>query len=541
MCSTWPRVWWPRPAWCELTAGPLTARRPDVGQIRRRGGWGWWLAAGVALLPALIPPVSLLFQVIGTGTTLAVPPGRLAELMLNTAVLTVAVTITAVAIGLATAWTTTRVALPFRKGWMTMAALPLVVPSYVAALSLIAATGPSGVIIETPTPYGFVGSWLVLSVFTAPLAHLTLIPGLRTIDPATEEAATGLGASRWRVFATVTLPQLKPALVSSGLLVGLYTISDFGAVSLLRYDTFTRAIYTLYRGQIDRRPAATLSLILMALAIVILLIERRYRARVPLHSRRPRRARPLLALSGWPRAASISALTFYILVALGLPLVVMAVSVARGLESEQIVGSLGPEAVRSLGVAIIAALVTVVLAFPVAMVTTRRPGRLSGWVESAMWGAYSLPHITVGVAAVGFALSTARSLYQTLIYLVIIYGAIFLPQAAGATQDSLVRASPDLEDASRGLGRGPVATLMRVTLPLAWPGLVAGAALVFLSVMKELPATLLLRPNGFETLAIRIWSSTAEGFITRASAAGLVLLAVSIVPLFLVMSRELSD
>ena len=126
----------------------------------------------------------------------------------------------------------------------------------------------------------------MLSVFTAPLAHLTLIPGLRAIDPATEESATGLGASRWRVFVTVTLPQLKPALVSSGLLVGLYTISDFRAVSLLRYDTFTRAIY-IHRGQIDRRPSATLSLILMALAIVILLIERRYRARVALHSRRP--------------------------------------------------------------------------------------------------------------------------------------------------------------------------------------------------------------------------------------------------------------
>jgi len=524
-----------------VTAGPRTARRPEAGPVRHPGGWGWWVAAGIALLPALIPPISLLFQVIGTGTTLAVPPGRLAELMFNTVVLTVAVTVTAVAIGLATAWTTSRAALPFRKAWMTLAALPLVVPSYVAALSLIAATGPSGVLVEIPTPYGFVGSWLVLSVFTAPLVHLTLIPGLRAIDPATEESATGLGASRWRVFATVTLPQLKPALVSSGLLVGLYTISDFGAVSLLRYDTFTRAIYTLYRGQIDRRPSATLSLILMALAIVILLIERRYRSRVPLHSRRPRRARPLLALSGWPRAASILALAVYTLIALGLPLAVMTITVIGGLESDQIVRSLGAEAFRSLGVALTAALVTVILAFPVAMVTTRRPGRLSGWVESTMWGAYSLPHITVGVAAVGFALTWARPLYQTLIYLVIIYGAIFLPQAVGAAQDSLVRASPDLEDASRGLGRGPVATLMRVTVPLAVPGLVAGAALVFLSVMKELPATLLLRPNGFETLAIRIWSSTAEGFITVGSAASLVLLAVSIVPLFLVMSRELSD
>ena len=89
------------------------------------------------------------------------------------------------------------------------------------------------------------------------------------------------------------------------------------------------------------------------------------------------------------------------------------------------------------------------------------------------------------MAAVGFALTWARPLYQTLIYLVIIYGAIFLPQAVGAAQDSLVRASPDLEDASRGLGQGPVVTLMRVTVPLAVPGLVAGAALVFLSVGRK--------------------------------------------------------
>ncbi len=455
--------------------------------------------------------------------------------------LSIAVTVTAVTIGLATAWVTNRVRLPFRRGWLTLAALPLVVPSYVAALTLIAATGPSGVLVEVPTPYGFVGSWLVLSLFTAPLAHLTLIPGLRSIDPATEEAATGLGASRWKVFGTVTVPQLKPALVSSALLVGLYTISDFGAVSLLRYDTFTRAIYTLYRGQIDRRPSATLSLILMILAILILVVERRYRGRISLHSRRPRRSRPLITLSGWPRALSISGLSVYLLITLGIPLMVLVASVRRGVASEQTIGSLGAETGRSLGVAVIAALLTVILAFPVAMVTTRRPGRLSGWVESAMWGAYSLPHITVGVAAVGFALSWARPLYQTLLYLVIIYGAIFLPQAVGAAQDAMVRASPDLENASRGLGKGAVATLMRVTLPLAVPGLVAGAALVFLSVMKELPATLLLRPNGFETLAIRIWSSTAEGFVTRASAAGLVLLVVSIVPLFLLMSRELSD
>lgn len=521
---------------------PLAIPRARVGPVKYRSGRGWWLAAGIALLPGLIPPISLVIQVIGRGTAIAIPAARLLQLFASTMLLTMAVTVTALGIGLATAWVTTRADLPFRRGWMTLAALPLVVPSYVAALSLIAATGPNAVLFEIPTPYGFVGAWLVLSIFTAPMVHLTVIPGLRAIDPATEEAATGLGAGRWKVFRTVTLPQLRPSLVSSALLVGLYTVSDFGAVSLLRYDTFTRAIYTLYRGQIDRRPAATLSLILMALAVIILVLERRTRGRAALHSRRPRRARPLLKLVGWRLGLSLSLIGSFALVALGIPVLVMAASVGRGLEAGQSLGpALGAEAARSLAVAMAAALITALAAFPVAMVTTRRPGRLSGWVESAVWGTYALPHITVGVAAVGFALQWARPLYQTLIFLLLIYVAMFLPQAVGAVQDSLRRASPDLEDASRGLGRGPFSTLLHITLPLATPGLIAGGALVFLSAMKELPATILLRPNGFETLAIRIWSSTSEGFLTRASAAGLVLLVVSIVPLFLVMTRDLGD
>ncbi len=521
---------------------PLVIPDIEPGAVRHRPSRGWWLAAGLALLPGLIPPVSLALQVIGRGTTVAIPTGRLFQLFASTMALTVAVTATALVIGLATAWVTSRVALPGRKSWMILAALPLVVPSYVAALTLIAATGPNGVVVDVPTPYGFVGAWLVLSIFTAPLVHLTVIPGLRAIDPATEEAATGLGSGKWKVFRTVTLPQLRPALASAALLVGLYTVSDFGAVSLLRYDTFTRAIYTLYRGQLDRRPAATLSLILMVLAILILFIERRTRGRASLYSRRPRRSRPLIRLSGWRLAISLFLIGSYALLALGMPLYVMAVTVGRGLDAGQTLGStLGAEAVRSLGLAVVAALITAIAAFPVAMVTTRRPGRLSGWVESVVWGTYALPHITVGVAAVAFALQWARPLYQTLIFLFIIYIALFLPQTAGAVQDSLRRASPDLEDASRGLGRSPFSTLLHITLPLATPGLIAGGALVFLSAMKELPATILLRPNGFETLAIRVWSSTSEGFLTRASAAGLVLLVVSIVPLFLVMSRDLGD
>jgi iron(III) transport system permease protein len=147
----------------------------------------------------------------------------------------------------------------------------------------------------------------------------------------------------------------------------------------------------------------------------------------------------------------------------------------------------------------------------------------------------------VGVAVVAFALSAARPLYQSLALLIATYTVMFLAQSMASTEDSLLRASPDLEHAARGLGSGPLTTLRRIILPLAKPGLLAGAALIFLSVMKELPATLLLRPNGFETLAVRIWSTTGEGFYTQAATAGLLLLAVSVLPLLAVTRRDISD
>ena len=531
-----------------MTAGPFAppTQPPAPTKTRGPGSRGWWTAAGIVLLPALIPPISLAWQVITKGAGATLPLDRLLELFVATLALTIAVTVTALTIGTTTAWLTMRTDVPGRRIWMLLAALPLVIPSYVAALTIIGATGPGGLFSDwlgftIPTPYGFVGAWLALSIFLAPMAHLIVSPGLRLIDPATEDAATGLGASPTRVFFTITLPQLRPALVSAGLMVGLYTISDFGAVSLLRYDTFTRAIFTLYEGQIDRRPAAALSLILMVIALVILFTERRARGRANYFRTRPRRQRSPKTLKGWTRVVSLGFLGSYTLLSLVVPISVLIFWLTRGLGAGQALGSVWEETARSVGVSVAAAALAVVASYPIAMVTTRKRGRFSDAAESAVWAVYSLPHIAIGVAVVGFALSWARPLYQSLLLLLLTYVAMFMAQAVSTTQDSLRRGSPDLEDASRGLGKGPIATLARVTVPLTAPGLVAGSALVFLSVMKELPATLLLRPNGFETLAIRIWSTTGEGFYTRAAVASLALLAVSIVPLLGVISRDFSD
>jgi iron(III) transport system permease protein len=489
--------------------------------------------------------VTLLWQVIGRGTGAGVPLTRLVELFLGTLALTAAVTATSLAIGTSTAWLTSRTDLPGRRVWMLLAALPLVIPSYMAALTIIGATGPGGLLsdwlgVEIPTPYGFVGAWLALSLFLAPMAHLIVTPGLRTIDPATEDAANGLGASRLKVFFTVTLPQLRPALVSAGLMVGLYTISDFGAVSLLRFDTFTRAIYTLYAGQIDRRPAATLSVVLMVLALVILLIERRTRSRAGYRTLSTKRERRPIRLGRAQKTAALGFLGGYATLTLAIPGAVLVYWLTRGVGAGNEIGPIWDEVLRSVAVALGAALLAVIAAYPVAMVTTwRRRRHLSDLVDTSVWAVYSLPHIAVGVAVVAFALQFLQPLYQTVALLVLVYVGMFLAQATSTIQDSLRRASPDLEDASRGLGHSALRTLARVTIPLTTPGILAGAALVFISAIKELPATLLLRPNEFETLAIRIWSSTGEGFYTRASAASLALLAVSIVPLLVMTNRDL--
>ena len=145
----------------------------------------------------------------------------------------------------------------------------------------------------------------------------------------------------------------------------------------------------------------------------------------------------------------------------------------------------------------------------------------------------------LGMAMIVFTLWLARPLYQTLMLLVGVYVVMFLPQILGPSRDSLGRVSPSMEEASRSLGKSPFRTFMGITLPLMAPGLLSGAALVFLTTLRELPATLLLRPAGFETLAIRVWSATGEGFYTQGALAGLLLLLIAALPLAVVTRHEL--
>ncbi len=525
-----------------LTVEPLPPASPPHPVSRAPGHL--WLAGGTVFLLVVAPLLFLLGTVAGAGieTWEIIASRRTAELLGNTGRLVAAVTAASIAIGVGTAWLTVRTDLPGRRAWGTVLSLPLVIPSYVGALAIVSAFGPTGLLAQffdrVPTVSGFWGAFLALTLFTYPYVHLLVVAALRNLDPALEEVARGLGSSPPRVFRRVVLPQLRPAVAAGGLLVALYTLSDFGAVSIMRYDVFTRAIYLQFVGRSDRTPALVLSVALIAVALALLAAERMTRGPAAYFRPRPARAPRRVALGRRGRTLALGLLTLLMGIALVVPLAVLGWWLLRGLLQQQSIGSVWPEALRSLTAAGLAGLAAVVAALPVAVLTIRHPSRPAAALERTVWTVYGLPHITVGLALVFLGARLGPPIYQSLPLLVVAYVILFLPQAAGAAQASLRQIDPHLEEASRSLGRSWSTTMGRVVVPLMSPGLLTGGALVFLTAMKELPATLLLRPTGFETLAVRIFAAAEESFYTRASAAALLLVAVSALPIYLFTIRD---
>ena len=318
-------------------------------------------------------------------------------------------------------------------------------------------------------------------------------------------------------------------MAAGGLLVFLYVLSDFGAVAILRYDTLTRAIFTEYRSNFfDRAPAAVLGIVLVVLTLLAIVAERRLRGRAAA-SRSAAGVRPATA-----RAARGLALA----------------GGRRGGGGRRSPASACPSACSSTGRRSDRAAPRrrrcwprprprrsgsrsrprwwrSALAVPVAVLAVRHRSRFTQSVETLAVSGYALPGLVVALALVFFASRYLPALYQTLGLVVVAYVVRFLPEALGSVRSSLVMVDPALEEAGRSLGRSRASVLATVTLPLVWRGLAAGGALVFLTAMKELPATLLLRPAGHDTLAVRVWVGAAEGFYAQAAPAALLLVAVS--------------
>lgn len=510
-----------------------------------------WLLALFVVLIMILPLAYLILRASQGGMDLIEILWRQRTLMLlrNTVTLSFLVTLASVAISLPLVWLTTRTDLPWRRFWSVATNLPLVIPSYVGALAVVSALGPRGLlqgwleswfgIERLPEIYGLFGATLTLTLLSYPYVALALRGAISGLDPALEEASRSMGYGAWSTFWRVTLPQLRPALAAGSLLVSLYVLSDFGAVSLLQFDAFTRAIYSQYRGAFDRTVAAGLALILVALTLFILGLEARSRGHSRYHRSTAGSIRPtqLVKLGRWkPLAVGYCALVTS--VALVIPVAVIGYWMVRGLRAGESLQVVWSATWNSTLVSLLAAVVAVLAALPFVILSVRYPGRMSGLVERLAYAGYALPGIVVALSLVFFGANYAPLIYQTMFILVLAYVIRFLPQAIGTIRAAMLQVGPHVEDAARSLGYSSPAVWARVTGPLIRSGLLSGGALVFLTVMKELPATLLLRPIGFETLATRIWSATAEGFWTRASGPALLLILVAAIPMIFVSWRQ---
>ena len=509
-----------------------------------------WVPSVAIAIAMLMPPVYLGVRAAdaGTGVFDILLNVRTFDILVRTFALVGIVTAACVALGVALAWLTVRTDLPLRRTFTVLTALPLVIPSYLFARLLVITLGPKGTlqgwleplgVERLPEIFGLPGAALTLSLLSFPYVLLPVRAALLRSDPSLEEASRGLGRNGWTTFVRVTLPMLRPAVVAGALLVALYTMSDFGAVSLLRYQTFTWAIYIQYESLIDRTVAAALSLALVTLALTLLFLESRTRGRAEYFRASPGAARDAAVMRlgrwRWPAAGFAAAVVGASLAA---PIAILLFWVVRGLGAGESLTLLWSNTANTLYVSVLAAAVAAAAGIPVAVFAVRYPSAASGAIERLTYVGFALPGVAVGLAFVFFALAVAQPIYQTPALLVFAYVVLFLPAAVGTTQASLRQVSPRLEEAARGLGKSAAQAFRLVTLPLLGRGVLAGAALVLLLTMKELPATLILAPPGFTTLATSIWSAETEAFFARTAMGALLLVLAATPPVLFLVFRE---
>jgi iron(III) transport system permease protein len=490
------------------------------------------VSAAVALL--VLAPVGFLFdQTFSTGwdevRRLLFRP-FVGRLLVNTTTLVAVGTIACTILGVAVAWFVERTDLPGRRVWAVLAALPITVPAFVTSYSWVSIT---------PAVQGFWGAAAIVTLAYYPLVYLPVAAVLRGMDPALEESARSLGMGPWRTFFRVTLPQTRVALLGGMLLVSVHMLAEFGAFAMLRFQTFTTAIYDQYKLSFDGAAASMLASVLVLLCLVLLVAELAARgrgryARVDSGSARP----PAVARLGRARWAASGAFLALTGLALGLPLVTLVYWVATGSSASEFdLGALLAATGASLKLGLGAAVLTTLLALPISILSVRHPSRAAIAIERATYVPFALPGIVVALSLIVLSIHYVPALYGTTALLILAYSILSLPLAVVAARAALAQAPPVHEEVARSLGCRPIQAMLRVTLPRIAPGLGAAAALVFLATVTELTATLLLAPIGTQTLATQFWANAASLSYGAAAPYAALMVAISALPTYLLTRR----
>lgn len=523
----------------------LDSSDTGVNLFARRVPWYLGLPVFLVLLGIGGPIVYLVLR------AFQADPGQLGELVFrwrnfrlltNTLLLTGGVLVTTTVIALPLAWLTARVDLRGRRLFTVLGVLPLAVPGYVMAYGLLAATGEGGTVREVlgvafPRTEGYWGALLALSFYTYPYLFLNLRAALLGMDASLEETARSLGFGRLRVFGRVVLPQLRPAFLAGGLLVGLHVLGDFGVVSLMRYETFSYAIYLQYAAAYDRIYAAWLALMLLVLTAGALVLESRVLR--GLRFDRPDSGAGRGAGLIRPGAWGVAAYGFMILVGLlsvGVPLGTVIYWMGESVRTGW--ASLGDALWGSISASAPAAFLASGIAVPLAYLGVRSPSTVSRTLERFAYLGYAIPPLAFALGWIFLSVTLVPWFYQTLGLLILVYALHFLAEAIGPVRSALYQTPPALEEAARSLGRTRLGAFFSVTFPLLRRGFLVSTALVFLSAMKELPITFLLSPIGFETLALNVWSYAEEALFAEAAPYALTIMLFSAGFVGLLLSEE---
>ena len=506
------------------------------------------MAAGAVALVASLPLAYVVVRAIGAGGDVwsSLLDERIPSLLGTTILLAVVVTGAAVALGAGFAYLVVRTDVPCRRLLAVLAAVPLAIPPFVGAIVYASLLGPKGDLQQLleplgverlPSIYGFGGAALVLVLFTYPYAFMLAGAALASLSRNYEEAARALGRTRLQVVIGTTFRMITPALAGGALLVGLHVLSDFGTVALMRLDTFTRVIFIQLSGEFDIAGAAVLSSLLVLLSLAMLAAARGVRGGGSYEQTSTGLTPPPLHALGRWRWPAFGACALVITLSLLVPLATLVAWTADTLPDQDLADYAG-WAWNSLSLALVAAAVALLCALPVAAVAVRRRGRAATAISSLAQAGFALPGVIVALALVAISTRYLNPLYGTLTLLVVAFVIRFLPEAIQGMESGIGQIGGELSEAARGLGAGRLETGVRVVLPLLRPSMVAAWVVVFLSSLKELPITLVLRPLDFDTLAVRVWTPARSGLYAEAGPAALMLVLVSLVPLYFILVRR---
>ncbi|WP_372462762.1 ABC transporter permease [Sinomonas notoginsengisoli] len=480
------------------------------------------LAASLVAAASLIPLGFVVVMTITTGWDAAIAlifRQRTLELLGNTLALAVITVPLCIVLGVGGAWLVERTSLKGNKAWAVLLAAPLAIPAFVNSYAWVSAV---------PNLQGIFSGVLIATLSYYPLVYIPIAATLSRMDPAIEQSAASLGLGAWRVFFRVVTPQLRIATSGGALLVALHLLAEYGAFAMIRFDTFTTAIMEQYRSTFSGAAGNMLASVLVAVCLVLLVAEARLRgdARYARIGSGVQATPARLALGRWQAPAQLGLLALAV-VAVGVPLWMTIAWASQGggaiWETRELAGALG----SSLWLGVLGAVVTTVVAFPLAFLAVRFPGWLSRTLELSNYVTSSMPGIVLALAFVTVALRAIPGVYQTTGLLVAAYVLLFLPRALVNLRAGLAQAPKELEEAAQALGKPPLLAFSRVTLRLVAPAAAGGAALVFLAVVNELTATLLLSPLGTKTLATEFWSLSSEIDYVGAAPYALLMIALS--------------